>query len=195
MRNARVLVFVMAMTFGARRGDAQARPDGSGRGWLSVVLEAAAEKQSCECPRDAVASGPGGSVAAGVTLPSGFGVAVEGRVFREFNYEYGQKSRYVQGILQYSPALDRRGTLNFGVGRSSHEGVSLPTANNGSATFVSLGASWRTSATATTSLMLNTSLTQAVAGTRTVSSSGDRASYRPRLLVVGLGFSFASAKQ
>ena len=173
---------------------AQTQPTGPGRGWIAIALEANDERQGCtSCPR-ATASGLGGVVTAGVTLPRRFGVAIAARKFVEVNFEYSQQSRYILGLVQYSPSFSDALTINVGAGRGAHEGDALPYGNNGTTTVVAAGAGLRLPSTSPVALTLTMDVVQAIAGNRATGTTTSTEPFRPRLFAVGLGVSFASSR-
>jgi hypothetical protein len=124
---ATVLAAVLAV--GAR---AQGRPLGAGRIWWELGIAAAAEARRCTtCVDNATVGGASLSAVGGVTLPHGLGVALLARAFQQFGFESPLNSRYVVGILQFTPSPAPVLTLNAGAGRGRHTAEQAADPNNG----------------------------------------------------------------
>ena len=188
-----LLLAVVAATFlGGTSGQGQSRPAGEAkRVWLEGGVEAAAERQGCDCPRQgAWATGPAATVAVGVTLPRRLGLGVSARRFREIDFEYGQRSTYYLALIQYS--LSERTTVVLGGGKGSHAGVTLPTANNGDSRVVYGALSYRLRPASLSSAVLSASMTQALSGSRAASHTSTGVRFQPMLLLFGASVNFAS---
>ena len=134
----RVVAIVLASVLGAGTGTvhAQGRPSGDGRIWLELGLAASRLEPNI--------GGPSLTVAGGVTLHRGVGVAVLGRAFDDFSFESSQlHSRYVVALAQYAPPRVSLLSLNAGAGWARHSSSIASNPSNGSGAVLYVGSALR----------------------------------------------------
>jgi hypothetical protein len=172
-----LLTAVVLLGSFATAARAQARPEAAGRIWGELGIEGARQAPSC---RGCVSlGGPALTVAAGLALPQGFGVALLGRAFQAFSFDYSQGSKYVVALGQYTPPSLALLTLNAGAGWARHRGD-----DNGEGAVLAAGVALRLPARSRVALSVTADAMQTVGG---------RTSYQPQLFSVGLALSIASA--
>lgn len=170
---------------GASNAGAQARPDVPGRIWGEVSVSAVSQSPACrDC--NALQSYVGRALtgSAGLTLSRGLGVAVVGRAFHTFNFDFSRGSRYVIAIGQFTPSQARWLTVNAGAGRVSHDESDSPARYEGSGAAILFGAALRLPPLSRFALSLTSDMTHPVGG------SG----YRATAFSIGLGINISSGE-
>ncbi|MEP6765215.1 MAG: hypothetical protein ABJB66_12930 [Gemmatimonadaceae bacterium] len=123
--------------------------------------------------------------AVGATLPAGFGIAVAGRTFQEFNTEHTQHSQYFLLLGQYAAPTFPRITFNLGAGHAKHNGDHADSDSNfGSGPVISGGATVRLPAGRRAALTLSANLLKDVGGS---------SNFRPTTKTLGIGFNFGTS--
>lgn len=164
---------------------AQARPTGSSRLWAEIGTELSVQSQECAgCIRSGNTAGPTIAATLGITLPSGFGVALSGKKFQEFNTEHSQNSKFVLVYGQYTNPKLPMLTLNVGVGRASHDGDPTDSyRNTGSGGVAGIGAALRLPASKRFVFTVKTDV---------IKSLGGSTNFQPTTFNFGLGINAAS---
>jgi hypothetical protein len=184
MRGVLVAAALLAAIPSGARG--QARPTGANRIWGELGLGAARQALRCrDCVRIDPIGGPVATAAIGLTLPRGFGVALVGREFDEFDLEFSQGSRYVVGLGQYTPPRVALLTLSAGAGWGHHHGEPSEIAINDRGAVVAAGVALRLPARSRFALSVTADVIQSIGGATMA---------RPRLISGGLALSMASAR-
>lgn len=188
-----------ATVVGARDLTAQPRPAGAApRVWLGAALGAGREAQRCTaCSVPGTIGGAVLTLSGGVTLPRGFGGAVSWhQMAQAVSSNASQRSRYIVGRVQYSPADAPELTVSAGLGGGRHWGSDSPYGNVGSTTVAALGGAVRVPRAHALGLTLSVDYLHTLRGQRDAgrgTASFPAGAYRPRLLTVGLGFNVAAA--
>ena len=134
--------------------------------------------------------GPSASLSFGLTITPRFGVALLGRAFSEFSFDYSHGASYYIGLAQWAPVPGI--TLNAGLGLGKQSGDQPPDGDNGSGTVVAGGVAIRLPSKSAFGLALNADWIKTVSGT-VQTASGQGSSYRPLLFTVGLGLNIAGS--
>jgi hypothetical protein len=167
---------------------AQGRPAGAGRPWLELGLGGSRQDPNCAaCFQRMTMAGPSATAAVGLTITPTFGVAVLGRAFGEFSYDYTHRASYYLALAQYSPAASAPWlTLNagFGLGQQHDD-------DNGSGRVIAGGAALRLTAQSTFGLALTADWIKSLSGTLQTTAGRPTSSYRPLLFTLGLSLNIA----
>ena len=182
-----VLLVMAAACVGALSSvaDAQSHPAGARRVWAEVGIGGG--QQSARCPGCTRATPLGGAMvtgAIGLTLPHGFGAALEARAFHVLSFEMSRSSRYVAALGQFTPQKFAPLTVNVGAGWARHRDADVPT-NGDAGAVLAAGVALRLPPHSQFGLAITTDVMQSIGGATTT---------RPRLLSVGLALSLASAR-
>jgi hypothetical protein len=136
--------------------------------------------------------GPAASLSAGLTITPEFGVAILGRQFSEFSFDYSHDANYVIALAQYTPGGLRPLAFNAGFGWGNQHGDDPPYGDNGSGAVLAGGVALRLPSHSMFALSINADFVKSVSGTvQTVSGQGS--SYHPMLFTIGLGLNIATA--
>ena len=165
---------------------AQGRPAGNGRVWAELGIAAGQQTQRCHtCIGTSTIGGAALTVAAGSTLPRGFGIALLGRAFNQLDFESTLRSRYVVALGQFTPPGVSFVTLNGGAGWGRHAGDTTPFTSDGSGGIIFAGAALRLPARAPLALSVTADLMQSISG---------RPDPHPRLLSIGIAVGVATTE-
>ena len=182
----RLLVFSVLVATLSPTARAQSRPTGAGRVWAELGIGAARQSLRCsDCVLIDPIGGPVATGAMGLTLARGFGVAVLGREFQEFDFENSQGSRYLIVLGQYTPSRITPLTLSAGAGWGHHHGEPPEYAINDGGAVISSGLAVRLPARSRVALSITSDVIQSIGGATHA---------RPRLISMGLALSIASAR-
>lgn len=181
----RCLVLALSLAAWPAVGHAQGRPAGNApRLWLEAGLSAAAQANRCVTCTPTTVGGGSATVAAGVTLPQGFGVGLLARAFNELGFEASLQSRYVVVLAQYTPPVVSLLTLNVGGGQGRHSSNEPgPASNDGAGTVFYAGTALRLPPRSGLAVSLTADVVQSIDGTPRS---------RPRLLSVGIALGAAT---
>lgn len=172
---------------------AQARPAGAGRPWIELGLGGSRQDPNCAaCFQSGTIGGPSATAAVGLTITPTVGVAVLGRAFAEFSFDFSHSASYYIALAQYSPAASAPWlTLNAGFGLGQQHGDKSSDGDSGSGNVVAAGAALRLTSQSTFGLTLNTDFIKTLSGTLRAVAGRPTSSYRPLLFTIGLGLSLA----
>lgn len=180
-RTLLVSALLMRLAVGAQ---AQGRPSGMGRIWWELGIGAAAEARRCTtCIDNATVGGASLSAVGGVTLPHGLGVSVLWRAFQQLGFESPLNSRYVVGLVQFTPSPAAALTLNVGAGRGRHTAEQAGDPANGTGAALYAGAALRVPPRGGLALSITADVLQTVDGAPRP---------HPRLFSVGLAIGGAT---
>ena len=172
---------------------AQAPPVDAQRFWIELGLGVSRQDPHCDgCFVKGRIGGPAASLSAGLTITPSFGIALLGRQFTEFSFDYSHDANYVIALAQYTPAAIRPLVVNVGGGWGHQHGDDPPYGDNGSGAVVAAGVALRVPSHSTFGLTLNLDVLKTVSGT-VQAATGQGSSYRPILFTFGLGLNIATA--
>jgi hypothetical protein len=190
-RRIRLLVIPFALLVSASTLAAQAQPAGPQHLWVELGLGVSRQDPNCDgCVQQTRMGGPSASLSVGLTITPRFGVALLGRAFSEFSFDYSHSASYFVGLAQWSPAPGV--TLNGGLGQGAQHGDHPPDGDNGNGSVVAGGIAFRLPSKTAFGLTLNFDGIKSLSGTLRTASGQPGSSYRPLLLTIGLGLNIAA---